>query len=77
MVEMSIPSMRILPDVGSVKRRMLIANVLFPDPVRPSKPTLSPARKEKLMSFRTDGRSGAYLIIRFSTEIMFSEREGQ
>ena len=48
-------------------------------PVRPNKPTLSPAFNVKDTSCKTAGRSGAYLISRFSTTTRESLRvlEGQ
>jgi len=39
------------------------------EPVRPSRPTLSPAFKEKDTLWRTAGNSGAYWITKFSTVI--------
>jgi hypothetical protein len=48
-------------------------------PVRPSRPTLSPAFSEKETSCRTAGKSGAYLTTKFSTIISesFGVFEGQ
>lgn len=48
---------------------MLMASVDFPLPVRPNKPTRSPGPKLKDTLRKTEGSSGAYLTVRFSTEI--------
>ena len=62
-------SMKILPSTGSTKRRILIASVDFPLPVRPSKPIRSPAFKLNETSCKTAGKSGAYLTVTFSTRM--------
>ena len=67
--EMSTPSIKILPSVGSTNRKILIANVLFPEPVRPNKPILSPGFSVNDTSCRTAGNSGAYLMTKFSTDM--------
>lgn len=51
------------------KRKILIARVDFPLPVRPNMPTRSPAFKVKDTSRRTGGNSGAYLIVKFLTSM--------
>jgi len=73
-VEISIPSIRILPSVASTNLKKDSANVLLPDPVLPRIPTwqqvgyfqqygktthaFSPGCTSKLMWWRTSGNSG-------------------
>lgn len=54
------------------KRRILMARVLFPLPVRPSRPIRSFALSLKEIPCSTSGRSGAYLMCRSSTKISSS-----
>ena len=63
----SIPSTTILPSAASTNLNRLIANVLFPLPVRPSSPTRSPARRLNDTFLRTSGSSAAYLTVKFRT----------
>ena len=56
--EMSTPSTKILPSVGSTKRKKDKANVDLPEPVRPRTPTFSPGLISKFSLCSTLGRSG-------------------
>src|SRR5260370_1222354 len=46
---MSVPSIRMLPPVGSTKRSTLRATVDLPQPDSPTSPSVSPTPTEKLM----------------------------
>lgn len=47
---MSRPSKQISPSVISCRHKMDLASVVFPQPLSPTRPTVSPARKEKVTS---------------------------
>lgn len=57
--EMSIPSIVIEPLSASMNRKRAKPNVLFPEPVRPTRPTFSPALIENVRSVRTSGNPSA------------------
>ncbi len=59
-VEMSMPSMRILPDTGKVVARSESARVLFPEPVRPIKAVVEPPLIVRETSVSAGSRCGAY-----------------
>ena len=46
---MSVPSMRIEPDVGSIRRSTVRPAVDLPQPLSPTRPSVSPALIVKLM----------------------------
>jgi hypothetical protein len=62
MLAMSRLSMRILPPAGSTRRKSALIRVVFPLPVRPTTPILSPALKVHVMPFNTRGEVGLYRI---------------
>ena len=79
-LEMSNPSMRIRPSVGSTKRKNESAKVLFPDPVRPRTPTFSPGWISKERWCNTLGKSGCHIVFKLvpsgtSPEAKSKERE--
>ena len=59
---MSSPSTRILPLEGSTNRNKALISVVFPLPVLPTTPTLVPSSKVQVISLRTNGAFGRYLI---------------
>lgn len=63
-VDMSRPSILIVPLTGSTKRMILIARVDLPLPVRPNIPIRSFALAVKEIPRMIVGKSGAYLITR-------------
>ncbi|KAH3666043.1 hypothetical protein OGAPHI_004232 [Ogataea philodendri] len=74
-LEMSRPSMVMLPLSRSTNLKKLVMIVDFPAPVRPTTPTFSPELTWKETPSMTLGRSGAYLIEMFLTSI--SPLDGQ
>ena len=60
-VEMSMPSMIILPPEGSTSLKKTWIRVDFPLPVRPTTPIFSPPRKLRVTPLRTRGVFGRYL----------------
>ena len=55
---MSVPSTRTRPCSGTYRRWMSLASVLFPLPLRPTMPIISPARTSRLTPCSTGGASG-------------------
>jgi hypothetical protein len=68
-LEVSIPSIKILPCTGSTNLKILMANVDLPLPVLPKRPIRSLAPSWKETFFNTGGSSGAYLTTKSSTLI--------
>lgn len=62
MVQMSRPSIRILPPAGSTNRNKALISVVFPLPVLPTTPILCPAGKVQVIPFRTSGACKRYFI---------------
>ena len=54
----SCPSSFTEPLMGSWKRRRSLTNVVFPEPVEPTRPTVAPAGISREISFSTDSLSG-------------------
>lgn len=65
----STPSMTILPCAGSTKRKSESAIVLFPLPVRPTRPIFSLAAILNDTFFNTGSKSAAYLMTTLSNSI--------
>jgi len=62
MVEVSSPSMLMLPPAGSMMRNKLNVRELFPAPVRPTMPTFSLGLISRLMSFNTRSSPSLYRV---------------
>jgi len=58
-LEISTPSIIMLPSLGSTIRKMACMRVDFPLPVLPTTPTLFLPGNVQVMFFKTDGRCSA------------------